>query len=180
MSGHAIVAIAIIIGGCVHRPPETSQPLVLDELLAFADPASCAPGASYAILLGEMVAGDANVGFRPGKVAAPVRYAAAFGRVNLQSHEGYTVIGASVRGTLYGLPIVAVEQSLPDGGDPGETHIRFRAAPDAVERVLAERGFRAKLGQSVAIGPPDGYEHFIELIVDPVHPGHTLLSCGYR
>lgn len=180
MSRRASLALAIIVGGCVHRPSGTSQPLALDELVSFADPATCSPGTGHAEFLGAMIEGDANVGFRPGKIVAPNRYASAFGQVYLQDHEGYTEIGAAARGTLFGLPIAAVVQSLPEGGDPGETHYRFEAHPETVQRVLAERGFPVKLGQSVLIGPPDGYEHFIELIVDPVHPGHTLLSCGYR
>ena len=131
-------------------------------------------------MLGAMVAGDANEGFRAGTVEVPASHASAFGPVYIQRHDGHTVIGVPVRGSLFGLPLVAIEQSLPEGGDPGETHYRFLAAPEAVARALGARGFPVKLGQSVTIGPPDGYEHFIELTADPSLTGHTLLSCGYQ
>jgi len=170
----------IALGGCAHAPGAKSQAITLDELLAFADPSRCEPGPAHRKLLDAMVAGDSEAGLRPGQIEAAMPYSRAFGRVSVKRFEHYTVAAVPVRGNLFGLPIVAVEQSLPDGGDPGDTSYRFRAAPEFVEGVLAARGFPVKLGRNVAIGPPDGYEHFIELIADRVHAGHTLLSCGHR
>ena len=175
----AILAILIAVGGCAHVPRSTLQAIALDELLAFADPARCEAGPAQSKLLGAMVAGDDSVGFRVGRVEAPESYSKAFGPVYLQTHEHYTVIGVPVRGSLFGLPLAAIERSLPKGGDPGQTDYRFKAAPEVVERVLAARGFPVKLGRTVAVGPPEVYDHFIELIADRAHSGHVLLSCGY-
>jgi hypothetical protein len=175
-----VIAALVALGGCAHAPAPGPQPMALDALLAFADPARCEPGPHQAKLLGEMIAGDANAGFRAGRIVLGQPYSRAFGPIRVEPHDGYTAISVSVRGSLFGLPITALVQSLPEGGDPGETHYRFKAAPETVERVLASRGFPVKLGHTVPIGPPDGYEHFIELVADPVHPGHVLLSCGYQ
>ena len=178
MSRLALLAAMIVLGSCAHAPGATSQRMALDELLAFEDSSRCKVGVAQAELLDAMVAGDAVAGFRAGRIEAPSPYLKAFGRVYLQTHEDYTVIGVRVRGSLFALPLAAIEQSLPKGGDPGQTDYRFKAAPEVVERVLAARGFPVKLGRTIAIGPPDGYEHFIELIADRAHSGHTLLSCG--
>ena len=174
-----LAAAAALLCGCVHQP--AAPAIAFDEPFTFADPARCEPGPALGKLLAAMVAGDANAGFRAGRVAAPASHAGAFGPVYLQRHGGFTVVGVPVHGgSLFGLPLVAVEQSLPEGGDPGQTHYRFRAAPEAAERALVARGFPVKLGQTVPIGPPDGYEHFIELLADPHHPGQALLSCGHQ
>jgi len=175
-----ILAVMALLGGCAHRPGATPRAIALDELLAFAEPSRCEAAPVHTNLLGAMIAGDANVGFRPGRVVAPSPQSSAFGNVYLHPYDAHTVIGVPVRGTVFGLALVAIEQSLPEGGDPGETHYRFKAEPAFVERVLAGRGFPVKLGQTVVIGPPDGYEQFIALTVDQVYPGHTLLSCGYQ
>ena len=172
-----MAALGALVAGSAHHPARASA---LDESLAFAAPARCEPGPVLAKLLAAMVAGDANAGFRAGRVEVPPAHAGAFGPIYLQQHDGYTVIGVPVRGSLFGLPLVAIEQSLPEGGDSGQTHYRFKSDPKEAERVLAARGFPVKLGESVPIGPPDGQVHFIELLADPHHRGHALLTCGYQ
>lgn len=175
-----LIAAMVALGGCAHSPANRPEGLEMEPLLGFADPARCDPAPAHAGMLAGMITGNADVGFRAGRIVVPARYARLFGPVYRQPHDNYTVIGASVRGSLFGLPLAAIEQSLPEGGDPGETHWRFNASPEMVERVLAARRFPVELGRAVPIGPPEGYEHFIELIADPLHPGHTLLTCGYR
>lgn len=180
MKRWAVVGTAIALAGCAHVPQGGGQATDLSALLAFAQPARCEPGEAHARLLGTMVAGDANVGFQAGRIDAASPYARSFAQVYLHPHEGYTVIGVPVQGLLFGLPLVAIEQSLPDGGDPGETHYRFRADPARVQSALTGQGFPPNMQRIVIVGPPDGYEHFIELTADPRIPGHTLLTCGYR
>jgi hypothetical protein len=174
-----ILAAMVTLGACAHSPSPGGHALALDELLSFANPALCEPSTGQLNVIDAMVAGDAETGFRPGRVRAAPPYSPAFGRVSVTRFEHYTVATVPVRGTLFGLPVVAIEQSLPHGGDPGDTSYRFNAAPELVERVLSARGFPVKLGRTVPVGAPDGYQHFIELIADPTYSGHALLSCGY-
>jgi hypothetical protein len=152
--------------------------MALDELLSFSDPSRCEPSPLHFKLLIGMVSGDANEGFRAGRIDAPPAYRPAFGRIRLEKHDGYTLFDVSVRGTLFDLPLTSIEQSLPNGGDPGSVSYRFRSSPQQAKRVLTARGLPVRLGQSVPMGPPDGYEYVIELLSDPRRPGHVLLSCG--
>ena len=168
------------LGGCIHGPSQYSRGMALDDVLAFADPARCEPGPAQTKLLAAMVGGDANDGFRAGRLDVPRPHSQAFGAISLERRDHYTVIALPLRGTLFGLPITSIEQSLPEGGDPGEVHYRFASAPETVERVFVSRGFPVKLGSAVQLGPPEVYEHVIELVPDPVRPGHALVTCGYR
>ena len=170
--------LAAVLGGCVHAP-STSSPVALDGLLAFADASRCEPAAAHEQLLGAMVAGDANDGFRPGRVTASAELLPAFGPVRVRPHDGYTTVRVPVHGTLFGLPLVEIVQSFPEGGDPGDVGYRFGAPADVVQRAVNRIGMPARSGQSVTVGPPDGYEHYIELRPDPKRASHALLTCGY-
>ena len=178
--GAILVAIAVL-GGCAHTPaPRAAEKLALDEVFAFSDATRCEPAPAHALLLQEMVAGDVDVGFRSGRIVAPKPLARAFGAIFVEPHDNYTVVGVPVSGTLFGLPLASIRHSLPEGGDPGDVSYTFDTPVTVLERVLRARGFPAEAGRAITMGPPDGYEHVIELGPDPRHPGRAIVSCGYK
>lgn len=170
------VAMALLLAGCAHMTaPAAAQ---LDELLAFAEPATCEPAADHARLLAALVAGDANDGFRPGEVAAPPALVGAFGRVYARRHEGYWTVGAPVHGLLFGLPLIEIVHALPEGGDAGDVTYVFGAPVGSVEASLRRRGFPVRAGSDVPVGSVDAQQLGIGLRADPANPGRTLLTCG--
>ncbi|MDQ3144278.1 MAG: hypothetical protein M3Q57_05295 [Pseudomonadota bacterium] len=178
MKAIAAVVPLLALAGCTHLP--LTRATALDPLLAFSDPSRCEQSPVHARLLDEMVVGDANEGFRPGRIAAPQPFAQALGPIFIEKHDNFTVVGTPVRGTLFGLPLVRIEQAFPDGGDPGDISYTFETAVIALERELIARGFPAKAGQTVSMGPPDGYDHVIQLMSDPSYRGRAMFTCGFQ
>lgn len=167
------------LAGCTHveRRPD---PIALDSLLAFSDPKLCEPTAAHFRFLRSMIGGDANVGFRAGKLVAPARLRAAFDRIKVKRHDGWWTIGVPVRGSLFGLPLAEIVHSLPEGGDAGDETYVFDVPVQRVESVLRARGFPAKSGEDVQLGPPDGMAHLMSLRSDPDDARRTVFTCGYE
>jgi hypothetical protein len=126
-----------------------------------------------------MTEGDANDGFRAGRVVAPPALAGAFGKVRIRKADGYWISSVGTKGTWLGLPVVAVHQDLPEGGDPGGFQIEFDAPLAETERRLKAAGFPAAANVEVALGEPDGYDHLMTLEAVPGRPGRSLFRCGY-
>lgn len=180
MKAIAALALAAALSACAHRPSAQTAGIALDELLAFSDPRLCQPSEAHARMLAGMVAGNANEGFRAGRIDASKSHSAAFGKIFVRRFQHYSVVGVPLSGTLFGLPILSIEQALPEGGDPGDVTYRFQAKVESTQRALRARGFPAEAGRAVQMGPPEGYEHVIELLADPKRSDQTLLNCGSR
>lgn len=168
-----------LLGGCATVTKPASSLPDLDALLGFDDPALCRESARLTAFMGEMVTGDANIGFRPGRIAASPELASAFGAIEVRAEDGYTVVSVSVRGSWLGLPLVAVHQGFPEGGDPGDFSFELAARVPIVERQLRAAGFPVRAGREVQVGPPEGYTHVMTLVADPDRPGHSLFGCGF-
>lgn len=173
----SILATLALLVGCT-RPPATKG-VSLDDVLAFSNPAMCESAPDHARLLSAMIAGDANSGFRPGRIVAPRAVRSAFGTIEVRRHDGFWTVGTPVRAMLFGLPLRRIDHALPEGGDPGDVSYSFEAPIADVERALRSRGFPVEAGKVIAVGPPDGYEFNVSLLRDPDDPRRAILSCGF-
>lgn len=174
-----LIASFLLVGlaGCAHMEQRGSAGL--DEFLAFADPALCEPAPEHARFLSSMIAGDANEGFRPGRLIVPPNLRSAFGPVEVRRHDGWWTIGVAVTGRLYGLPLKEIVHALPEGGDAGDISYVFAAPAPHVEHALHARRFPAEIGEDVSLGPPDGLQHIMSLTADPDNKDRSVLTCGY-
>ena len=172
-------AIALAAGCTAPQPPRTAG-IGLDAILAFADPATCKLNDDAAQLMAGFVGGDGDTlsdeWIRPGTV--PERLRDRLGPIKLIRHDGWWVIRTEARGELWGLPLVAIAQEFPEGGDPGGFTFEFQAPAAQVERAARARGFPARSGQDVAMGEPDGLVHSVG--VHPIADGQrATFGCGY-
>jgi len=180
----AIAMAAALLSGCAER--QMAGPAVLDGLLAFDDPAMCRPGPETARFLQAMVVVDPQAvidpdkHLRPGKIDVPPSLAAHFGPIEMTRHDGWTAFSVRVSGTMLGLPLHAIHQTFPEGGDPGDLSFEFAVPPLAALSALRRGGFPVEINQDVSLGPPDGYEFFVNLQASPDAPDRSLLTCGYR
>ncbi|GGB52815.1 hypothetical protein [Blastomonas aquatica] len=180
----AIVMGAALLSGCAERKMPGST--VLDGLLAFEDPAMCRPGAEMARFLQAMVVVDPQAVLDPdkhlrsGRIDAPRSLAAHFGRIEMTRHDGWTAFSVRVSGTMLGLPLHAIHQTFPEGGDPGDLSFEFAVPAGAAFSALRGGGFPVEINRDVSLGPPDGYELFVSLQASPDAPDRSLLTCGYR
>ncbi|MES2755689.1 MAG: hypothetical protein V4659_13620 [Pseudomonadota bacterium] len=178
----ALAPLALTVAGCGPRPAQLRPPLTaaLDPLLGFSDPAHCRPDAGHARFLAGLIAGDADRGFKPGRVDAPASLAAAFGPVTARRADGYWVIGVATTGTLFGLPLGRIDHALPEGGDAGDVTYRFDVPVAVAAKALAARGFPVKAGAAVPIGVGEtDVEEVMSLLPDPDSPARSLFGCGY-
>jgi len=180
----ATVAIAALVSGCM--PRQSSGPVALDALLSFEDPALCNLSPETARFLQAMVAIDPDAVVDPdrhlrvGQIAAPAPLIRAFDKVEMTRHDGWTSFVVRTSGTMLGLPLYAIHQTYPEGGDPGEFSFEFAAPVAAVFSTLRKNGFPVEIDKDVSLGEPDGYERFVSLQESPDAPQRSLLTCGYR
>lgn len=180
MKGAAVaVMAAAALGGCASLPERAPSPN-LDELLSFSDPALCTPSPTLTRFLGRMVEGGADEGFRAGRIEVPPRFASAIGRIRVRREDGYWVVSVRTRGLWLGLPVVAIHQTFPQGGDPGDFQFEMAAPVADAERRLRIAGFPAKANVDVILGEPVGYAHEMTLVTSPERPGHSFFGCGYH
>ena len=175
---HLASLLPVALAACA-SPPHGRPGQSLDPLLSFTSPALCEPGPALSAFLGGMTEGDANEGFRPGRIVAPPAVSRALGRVRLRKADGEWLTSVPARGTWLGLPVVAIHQDHPEGGDPGGFQIEFAAPPAETERRLKAAGFPARADVEVELGEPDGYAHLMTLEAVPGRPGRSLFRCGY-
>jgi hypothetical protein len=154
-------------------------PTDLDAFLSFTNPTICEAAPAHDRFIRAMVGGDANAGFRPGRLVVPDRLRSAFGSIRVEQHDGYWTIGLPVSGTMFGLPLRRIVQWSPEGGDPGGVAYHFNVPAEELAGALRARGFPAKVGEAVQLGPPDGYEYTLEVRPDPDQQGGALFSCDY-
>ena len=132
-------------------------------------------------LLGGLVRNDSDTlsdrWIEPGE--APAGLQDRLGPIVRIKHDEWWTIRTSVRGTLWGLPLSAIEQDFPIGGDAGGITFEFAAPLHAVERAARARGFLARAGRSVPMGVPDGLMYSIDLYPDQSDRRRSALSCGY-
>ncbi len=169
----------VLVAGCATTPPGSGK-ANLDGLLSFTNPALCEPSPTFSAFLSAQVEGDANEGLRAGKVQVPPHYVPAIGRIRVRKEPHYWVVWVPVRGTWLGMPVLAVHQALPEGGDPGDFSIELSAPVSEAERRLKGAGFPARAGEQVTLGPPDGYAHVMTLVSAPGRPGRSMFGCGYE
>ena len=180
--GAAGLAAALTLAGCAGPAAAPRPRSALDSLIAFSNPAMCEMTPESAALLAGMVRIIPDVNredwITPGKVRAPLHD--RFGPITMARHEGWRSVTTRTRGTLWGLPLVAIHQAFPEGGDPGSVDFEFAASAEDVERQARARGFVARAGQTVPMGPIDALQPVITLVPAPDRPRHSLLGCGYN
>ncbi|MDM7956401.1 hypothetical protein [Blastomonas sp.] len=180
----AIAMGAALLSSCAER--QMQAPTALDGLLAFEDPATCRLGVETARFLQAMVVVDPQAVLDPdqhlrsGRIAAPSSLAAHFGQIETTRHDGWTAFSVRVSGTMLGLPLHAIHQTFPEGGDPGDFSLEFAVPAAAALAALRSGGFPVEINRDVSLGPPDGYELFVSLQDSPDAPDRSLLTCGYR
>lgn len=172
-------AIALAAGCTAPEFPRAAG-VELDAILAFTDPATCKLDDDAAQLMAGFVGGDGDTlsddWLRPGTV--PERLRDRLGPIKLIRHDGWWVIRTEARGDLWGLPLVAIAQEFPEGGDPGGFTFEFQAPAAQVERAARARGFVARAGRDVAMGEPDGLVYSVG--VHPIAGGQrATFGCGY-
>jgi len=177
LNGVAAFLLAGGLAGCAHIE-QPSEPGGLETFLIFSNPALCQPAPGHERLLSGMIAGDANVGFRRGRLLVPARLREAFGPIQVRKHDGWWTIGAAVTGQIYKLPLKRIVHALPEGGDAGDVSYVFAAPIVHVERLLRAHGFPAEIGKDVPLGPQDGAGFVMSLLPDPENKDHTILTCG--
>lgn len=180
----ALLVALIAVGGCAGKAPISDHaPTSLDSIIAFADPANCEllPGTSK--LFGQMVVinpemtADPDEHLKPGSVPASLRD--RFGAVKMAVHDGWRSFTVRTRGSVLGMPLYAVHQSFPEGGDPSDFQLEFAVPVSHAERRLSGLGFPARANGEVMMGEPDAYAHMMTLHPHPERPHHSLLGCGY-
>ena|GEM_PF-5607834 len=178
----AMVAAAAACGAlaaCASRPSQTGA-AELGPVIAFADPAMCRFTDDTAKLIAGFVRNDPDTlsdnWIRSGAVPAHLRD--RLGPIERIKHDGWWVIRTEARGTLWGLPLLAIEQDFPEGGDPGGFTFEFAAPVAEVERITRARGFVARAGEEVAMGEPDALMYAVGL--HPTADGRgAYFGCGY-
>ena len=176
------VAATALASSASAAPVTSAAPPALDPHIGFADPAMCYFTDETEKLVGGLIAYDPEFMHEEGWIqpgAVPERLRDRLGPIALVTHDGWWTIRTEARGTLWGLPLSAIEQILPVGGDPGGITFVFDAPVEAVGRAARERGFVARAGQSVPMGEPDGYAYEITLRPHPDDERQSLLSCDY-
>lgn len=175
---------AALLSGCAER--QMAGTTALDGLLAFEDPALCLPGPETARFLQAMVVVDPQAVIDPdqhlrsGRIDAPPSLAAHFGRIKMTRHDGWTAFSVRVSGTMLGLPLHAIHQTFPEGGDPSDFTFEFAVPAGVAFPALRSAGFPVQINRDVLLGPPHGYEFFASLQDSPDAPDRSLLTCGYR
>jgi hypothetical protein len=173
-----------LLSGCA--APQMPGPTALDGLLTFEDPSMCRLGTETAQFLQAMVVVDTQAVVDPdrhlrlGRIVAPPSLTAHFGRIEMTRHDGWTSFSVRASGTMLGLPLHAIHQTFPEGGDPGDFTFEYAVPASAAFPVLRKGGFPVEINRDVLLGPPDGYEFFISLQDSPDSPNRSLLTCGYR
>lgn len=180
----AIAMGAALLSGCAERQmPGRAD---LDGLLTFEDPAMCRLGTETTRFLQAMVVVDPQAVLDPdqhlrlGRIDAPPSLAAQFGPIEMARHDGWTAFSVRVSGTMLGLPLHAIHQTFPEGGDPGDFSFEFAVPAPTAFAALRSGGFPVEINRDVSLGPPDGYELFVSLQASPDAPDRSLLTCGYR
>jgi hypothetical protein len=174
--------LALLVNGCATAGTTAPGPS-LDDVIAFSDPAMCAFTEDTAKLIGDMVRGDPHAmdtdrWIEPG--AVPANLQDRLGPILRIKHDEWWVIRTPARGTLWGLPLTAIEQDFPVGGDAGGITFEFAASPRTVERAARARGLLARAGKAVPMGVPDGMAYEITLQRAPGNVRRSHLSCGYH
>lgn len=176
----AAAAACGVLAGCA-SPVAPKASAALDAVLAFSDPAMCQFTEDTSRLLAGFVRNDPDTlsdrWIRPGTVPAHLRE--QLGPITRIKHDGWWTIRTQTRGKLWGLPLAAIEQDFPIGGDPGGITFEFLAPVEIVERAARRRGFPARAAQSVQMGEPDVYAYEMDLFSAPQDDRRSLLTCGY-
>ena len=172
------VALAAVAGCAAAAPQKGREPVKLDALLAFDNPALCRESKTLARLMGAMMRGDANIGFRPGKIVVPSYFRPAFGKISVRREDGFWVVRVPVRGVWLGMPVLEMAQALPEGGDPSDVYFTLGVPVSEAETKLKAAGFPVVAGSAVSLGEPDGYDHQMSLYADPKTPGQSLFGCA--
>jgi hypothetical protein len=168
----------VALGGCTSLPERSPGPS-LDPLLAFTNPARCEPSPTLDTFLGGLAQGDAEAGFRPGRIVAPPQLVPHIGRIKVKKTRSYWVVSVRTRGSWLGMPVFAVHQAFPQGGDPGDFQFELGVPVAEAERRLRAAGFPAETDVDVAVGEPDAYAHLMTLVATPGWPRRSLFGCGY-
>ena len=173
----AAVLLVSCSGPAAIRVPATE----LDSLIAFSNPAMCEMTPETAALVAGMFRNNLDTlsdsWIQPGAVPAHLRE--QLGPITRHKYDGWWTIRTAVRGKLWELPLIAIEQAFPEGGDPGWITFEFQAPVETVERAACERGFIAEAGKAVQMGPPDLMSYEIDLYPAPRDRSRSLLSCRY-
>lgn len=172
----------LLLAGCATSSPPIAGPS-LDSLIAFSDPAMCRLTEETGKLIVGLVRNDPNAmdsdsWIEPGEV--PPHLEDRLGPIIRVKHDEWWVIRTETRGTLWGLPLTAIEEDFPVGGDAGGITLEFAAPPSAVERAARARGFVARAGEAIPMGVPDGMAHEIFLRRAPGNRSRSHLSCSYH
>lgn len=176
-----LLAAGLLAAGCASSSSAPAPRQSLDDVIEFDDPAACLLSRDSAVLIDGFVRNNLDTlsdgWIRPGTVPAHLR--GRFGPIEVNRNDGWLVVRTEARGSLWGLPLAAIAHEIPEGGDPGGLVFEFEAPAAAVEKAARARGFVARAGEDVAMGPPDALVHSIGL--HPLDDGSgSALSCGYH
>jgi hypothetical protein len=171
-------AIALLFAGFTDAASASMARPPLDAFLAFANPRRCEQAPAHSKFLAAMVIGKGNFRLRPGQIRVPAKLRSAFGDIEMKRTKDWTKVRVPVRGTLFGLPLVEIEQDFPAGGDPPDVSYSFAAPTTVVERAAKRHGFLARAGHLVPLGAEGVYDISVYLASDPDHAGHSILTCG--
>ncbi len=118
-------------------------PMDLDGLIQITDPSKCDFGEEFN-QIGErlFVIDPGTKKIRPGIIAFPEKYSAAFGKPEFQDQEdGTLVLTMPIVGQLRGFPLVAIVTSANGAGKPAKTMFVLKT-----DYASAEKRFTADLG----------------------------------
>lgn len=175
----AVAAIALLLAACATGQSRRAVVIDLDDLLAFARPEICKPSLQHTAFMAAMVRIDDEI-VHPGRVAAPHALAAAFGPIQRQRTDNYQVVSTLVSGRWFGMRLLEISQSFPDGGDPGDFHFLLDAPLEHVRERLKTAGFPVTSEEMVVLPDSDGYEHSLTLARSPANANHTIFGCGWN
>jgi hypothetical protein len=164
--------------------PAAPQPIVLDGLLRFADPAQCDLGGAGGALVDGLLKINGKDPIALGGVIAPAKFRSAFGQPTLEevrqpdmaADEEPTIRAKlPVQANWFGLPLIRIDSAAANFSDAWSYAFLFDAPFETVRSTLNRNGFAfdadGKQPQSKAEASP-----FVQLTRDGQR---TTLDCWF-
>ncbi len=134
-----LLALYVVCTLCAAPSSAQTEPMNLDSLIQIQDPAKCDFGPEFNEV-GErlFVIDPSTKKIKPGIVAFPEKYSAAFGKPEFQDQEdGSLVLTLPMIGNWKGFPLVAIVASAKADSQPGKTMFVLKTDYDTAVKRLA-------------------------------------------
>ena len=162
-----------------HSTASKAPSVVLDEFIAFSDPATCQETEAFGRFLSDLIIFYDEFEARKGKITAPQSVTHAFGKILFdKGPEGFVAM-VPAKGNWKGFNLTAISTFAPEGGDPADFTIHLAAPLAVVADRLKRDGFDVISGGTKTVDSEDSvYTRYTTLVEDPKRASITLFNCG--